>query len=180
MKMHHVAHTYIVYVLPCLFPYRVRRGPRRNQPRNLRQLVWTLDETPPGHQAMIGDRIRSLRKEQGVSLRALAKRAGASVSYLAKLERGESSPTLDFLGRLAPALGVSQAELCDCERSISRTSPPSESLRRFIDEFSPRFEHLSDPEWVRLLQCMELRGQRPHTVEEWLSIFLVLRSVFGD
>lgn len=54
----------------------------------------------------VGARIRSLRDEQGYSLRALAERSGLSVNAISLIERGENSPTVSSLHRLAKALNV--------------------------------------------------------------------------
>ena len=40
----------------------------------------------------VGGRIRGLRNEMGLSLRAMAKRSGLSVNAISRIERGESSP----------------------------------------------------------------------------------------
>lgn len=52
----------------------------------------------------VGLRIRTLREEQGLSLRALARRSGLSINAISRIERGESSPTVSSLHRLALAL----------------------------------------------------------------------------
>jgi len=55
-----------------------------------------------------GERLRTLRKSRGMSLRDLATRADVSTSYLSDLERGtRGAPTAPVLERLADALGVS-------------------------------------------------------------------------
>lgn len=54
----------------------------------------------------VGTRIRALREERGLSLRAFAKQASVSVGYLSKVEHGDSSPTVDMLTKLAGPLGV--------------------------------------------------------------------------
>lgn len=55
----------------------------------------------------LGERIRQLRDEQGVSREQLAAKAGLSAVYLKKLEAGErESPSLDALERIARALGA--------------------------------------------------------------------------
>lgn len=54
----------------------------------------------------VGTRIRALREEMGLSLRALAKQASVSVGYLSKVEHGDSSPTVGMLAKLAGPLGV--------------------------------------------------------------------------
>ena len=61
--------------------------------------------------APIAASIRRLRSEQGLSLDALAQRAEVSKSMISKIERGETSPTANTLGRLAEALEVSISQL---------------------------------------------------------------------
>lgn len=56
-------------------------------------------------------RLSSYRKLHGLSLEQAATRAGITKSYLSKLERGLSSPTIATLLRLAQALGTSAEQL---------------------------------------------------------------------
>lgn len=55
---------------------------------------------------VIGQRIRALREEKGLSLRALAEQCGLSFNAISRVERGDNSPTVSTLHRLATALGV--------------------------------------------------------------------------
>ena len=55
----------------------------------------------------VGQRIRSIREQQGLSLRALAAQCGLSINAISMIERGENSPTVSSLHQLATALGVS-------------------------------------------------------------------------
>jgi transcriptional regulator with XRE-family HTH domain len=59
----------------------------------------------------VGSRIRSLREQQGLSLRALADRCGLSINAISQIERGENSPTVASLHRIASALNISTAEM---------------------------------------------------------------------
>ena len=43
----------------------------------------------------IGNKIRGIRKEKGITLKQLSERTGLSIGYLSNLERDSSSPTLD-------------------------------------------------------------------------------------
>lgn len=54
----------------------------------------------------VGVCLRSLRDQQGLSLRALAERCGLSTNAISLIERGENSPTVSTLHRLATALNV--------------------------------------------------------------------------
>lgn len=54
----------------------------------------------------IGPKIRRLREEQGLSRAGLGNRTGVSVSYLSRLESGQSVPSFTVLSRIASGLGV--------------------------------------------------------------------------
>lgn len=54
----------------------------------------------------VGQRIRSLRERDGLSLRALSERCGLSINAISQIERGANSPTVSSLHRLAGALNV--------------------------------------------------------------------------
>jgi transcriptional regulator with XRE-family HTH domain len=53
----------------------------------------------------VGERVRELRKAQGLSARALAERSGATPAYISRLESGKVSPTVATLTRVMDALG---------------------------------------------------------------------------
>ena len=55
----------------------------------------------------IGEAIRSLRKETGISQQALAKKAGKSRFWLTAIEKGVNYPTLEGVYLIANALGRS-------------------------------------------------------------------------
>lgn len=56
-------------------------------------------------------RLKRLRQQAGLSQQALASRATLSRNFLAQIERGESSPTVAVLCRLAQALGTTVGHL---------------------------------------------------------------------
>ncbi|WP_245153349.1 helix-turn-helix domain-containing protein [Allopusillimonas ginsengisoli] len=60
---------------------------------------------------LLGERLSSFRKLNGLSLEQVAARADISKSYLSKLERGLSSPTIGTLLKLGQALGRSAEQL---------------------------------------------------------------------
>jgi len=55
---------------------------------------------------MVGQRIRELRTQQGLSLRALAELSKLSTNAISLIERGDNSPTVSSLHSLANALSV--------------------------------------------------------------------------
>ncbi len=54
----------------------------------------------------VGQRLRVLREERNISMRALARRSGLSANALSMIERGKTSPSVSTLSKLATALEV--------------------------------------------------------------------------
>ena len=54
----------------------------------------------------VGQRLRSIREQRGLSMRALSERCGLSTNAISMIEHGENSPTVSTLQRLANALSV--------------------------------------------------------------------------
>jgi transcriptional regulator with XRE-family HTH domain len=63
--------------------------------------------------ALLGSRIRRLRKTRGLSLAEVAARTAFSIGFLSQIERGLSSASVKVLATLADALGTSIASLFD-------------------------------------------------------------------
>jgi transcriptional regulator with XRE-family HTH domain len=55
--------------------------------------------------------VRKLRSKKKLSQKALADKIGISVSYVSMLERGQRSPPLETIEKMAKALGVTPAAL---------------------------------------------------------------------
>ncbi len=60
---------------------------------------------------IIGDSIRRMRKSKGLTLKQLARRTQLSISLLSQIERGESSPSISSLYKIAIALSMKMAQL---------------------------------------------------------------------
>jgi len=59
----------------------------------------------------LGECVRTLRTEAGISQEALAYSAGIERSYMGKIERGQHLPSLVIVMKIARALGCRSAEL---------------------------------------------------------------------
>ncbi len=59
----------------------------------------------------VAGNVRRLRSRKKLSQKALADRVGISVSYVSMLERGQRSPPLETIEKMAKALGVAPAVL---------------------------------------------------------------------
>jgi XRE family aerobic/anaerobic benzoate catabolism transcriptional regulator len=61
--------------------------------------------------ARLAQRVRGLRQERGLTVRALSTRSGLSPRLLALIEAGSANPTLSTLAELASALGTDVPQL---------------------------------------------------------------------
>jgi transcriptional regulator with XRE-family HTH domain len=78
----------------------------------------------------LGERVRELRRERGLTLELLAGRSGVSRAMISKLERGEKNPTLVVAAKVAEGLGVSLSRLVGVEKRREVVLVPKE--RRII------------------------------------------------
>ncbi len=128
----------------------------------------------------LAERLRELRGEHHWRLKDLSQTSGLSVPYLSDLERGRTNPSLDSLQQLGKAYGISVNNLLgpvDFFGEASAAALPK-GLADLIDD--PALAVGIDPEWVRTLSRIELRGKRPAGKHDWYEIYLHLRRVLED
>lgn len=58
------------------------------------------------HRRLLGEAVRTARKERGFSQEKLAEKADLSTVFISRIERGVESPSVDNLQKIAKALGV--------------------------------------------------------------------------
>ncbi|MGY3714793.1 helix-turn-helix domain-containing protein [Sutcliffiella cohnii] len=69
---------------------------------------------------MIGDEIKKLRNNNGLSLSELAEKSGVSKSYLSQLERNlQVNPSLQLLSKIATSLDTDIEELLNKKKKVS-------------------------------------------------------------
>lgn len=71
------------------------------------------DDDAPG---LLGENVRRLRRERGLTLVVLALRSGVSRAMISKIERGGAVPTATVLGKLAAGLEVGLTQLLGGQR----------------------------------------------------------------
>src|ERR1700724_974236 len=118
------------------------------------------DLTPSGLDlATFGQRLRHLRRAQGITLAELGERVGRAPSALSLLENGRREPKLSLIESLATALSVQAGELL-------RHQPPS---RRAQLEIAIE-EAQRDPVYRELgLSRLKVTAKVPNDVLEHLS-----------
>lgn len=71
----------------------------------------TLESPAAGSPPPVGERVKALREDLGLSLRGLSERSSVSATMLSQVERGETSPTLVVAERIATGLGLTLSQL---------------------------------------------------------------------
>lgn len=67
---------------------------------------------PPMRMAeILGENVRRVRLERGLTLESLATEVGLAYSYLGGIERGQRNPTLAVVERIAKALEIEPISL---------------------------------------------------------------------
>lgn len=131
----------------------------------------------------IGENIRRYREVQGLTLPDLAGKAGVSKAFLWEMESGKSKrPGAEVLLRIADALGVTLAHLLGRASEGARAElvepQVNDGLRAFINERRRQGTPL-DPEEIKSLSFVQLKGGRPTTKEQWALVYGMLREVTG-
>lgn len=115
----------------------------------------------------LGERIRQLRLEKKLSMRALALKAGIkSVAFIADIEKGYRKPAADNLERLAQALDTPLEAL----RELDDRAPVGE-IRRLVEE---------NPEWAMAFRKMVKEAQRSNLTPRGLVQMIELRAEEGE
>jgi len=77
---------------------------------------------------MLGEKIRTLRKQRGWTIADLAEKVGLSAGMISHIERGEKEGSLDTISRIASAFSISPGLLMDPTLDLDRLSDVSEIL----------------------------------------------------
>ncbi|MDR5835376.1 helix-turn-helix transcriptional regulator [Caballeronia sp. LZ034LL] len=102
----------------------------------------------------LGEKIRTLRKRQGLTLDQLALQVSASKSSIWELENKEKArPSADRIDAIARALGVTSAYLLD--------DTQTEPTRKVADEaFFRKYEQLDEPVKKQLQDILEVLDRK--------------------
>ncbi len=85
----------------------------------------------------LGQRLRALGKQRGLSQERLGDRAGLSGKFIGEVERGEKSISIDSLYRVSVALEIPLRELTDV-RADKPSAVPSEDVEKIFALVSGR------------------------------------------
>ena len=126
----------------------------------------------------LGDRVRTLRNQRGMTRKALARHAKVSERYLAQLEAGLGNGSIVLLRRIARAIGLPVTQLVHegaepaldlvlLSQFLERLSPPT--LAEARDLLLKRFSKPSEDAWRRRIALIGLRGGGKSTLGGMLA-----------
>lgn len=129
----------------------------------------------------VGERLRYVRGQRGLSLEGLAERTGMSKSFLWEVENDKSGISGERLLRVANALGASLDYLLRGQRTPGMEEPQSIEIPLELGEFAEEAD-LSYGQTVALwdidrsLVARRRLGSRPRmTKDDWKRLFEAVR-----
>jgi transcriptional regulator with XRE-family HTH domain len=133
---------------------------------------------------VVGNRIKSLRIEKGLTLPALADNASLSKGLLYQIESSDNAnPSLDTLNKIAKALGVTIALLLDKQPVKARRIVPESfepGLESYIREARERGEPLNEDTLQALYVLQHRTGATAKTKEDWAWLYRSIEFSFGQ
>jgi transcriptional regulator with XRE-family HTH domain len=122
----------------------------------------------------IGERLRALRQQRGLSQGDIEKASGLMRSYISRVEHGHTVPSLETLERFAAALGVPLYQLFYEGEKL----PPTPHL-----SYRPTLEELANEPGAEEAEgrfLLKVRQLVAHTKESERSLLLDLASKLAD
>jgi len=86
---------------------------------------------------IVGERIRDLRKEKGLSQEGLGWKADIHYTYIGAIERGEKNWSIDTLSKIAKGLGVGINDLLFLNEPVKESNKSKAILINEIKKYSP-------------------------------------------
>ena len=113
---------------------------------------------------MIGDRIKSIRKKNGLSLEQFGERVGVSKSGMSKIERAENGTTDQTIKSICREFGVNEHWLRTGEGEMLDASNPS-ILARLAEEY-----HLSPRKQAVISAFLELDDTAQNAIMRYVDL----------
>ncbi len=107
----------------------------------------TRNDTP-----RVGARVRSLRRERGLTIEQLAAATGLTKGFISQLERDRTAPSLSSISRICDALGVRLSHIFEAEPAPSLVR---RSERVNADVSFPTVNHLLSSRDEERFQAIE-------------------------
>jgi XRE family transcriptional regulator, aerobic/anaerobic benzoate catabolism transcriptional regulator len=129
--------------------------------------------------AKFGERVRTMRERQGITLKQLAQLSGLSNRYIIQVEQGAANPSLESVLRLALALQTSVTGLLpeDAKTATAEPSGPARKVLQLLEgRSSEQVSRIADavsaflePSRERHIALVGMRGAGKSTVGQLLA-----------
>lgn len=136
--------------------------------------------------ASVGDRIREIREELGLTLDKLADKTGISKGFLSDVETGKRDISSEYLLKIADVMGASLDYLLRGENSTST------SARQKSVEIPPELSEAAQQLKLSYAQTLELleanqsvvarrssKSLKRFGVDDWKELYKAIRKVYG-
>jgi transcriptional regulator with XRE-family HTH domain len=136
--------------------------------------------------ASVGDRIREIREELGLTLDKLADKTGISKGFLSDVETGKRDISSEYLLKIADVMGASLDYLLRGENSTST------SARQKAVEIPPELSEAAQQLKLSYAQTLELleanqsvvarrssKSLKRFGVDDWKELYKAIRKVYG-
>jgi transcriptional regulator with XRE-family HTH domain len=123
-----------------------------------------------------GEMIRTERRRQGMSVRELARRVNLTPSYLSKVERGLTNPSVGSLWTISDSLGIAVADLFGGESRQSSSASISANSEGFT---SVVFAPADDPTARESIKMAGVEFQRLTPHDDAAIEFIEVRHEIG-
>lgn len=121
---------------------------------NVKSKADQTDQSVDALISLIGLRVRSARKEKGLSRRALSELSGVSQRYLAQLEGGDGNTSISLLKRVAIALDLSiQSIVAENDPISKEAAVVAEQFRKADASTRAQVQRVLDPGKSRELKA---------------------------
>ena len=133
----------------------------------------------------LGNRLRELRRQQGLSLRSLAEKSGLSANTLSLIENGKTSPSVATLQQVALALNVAITAFFEVEnrrepviytQKSERTGTPF--THGTIEEMGPGFNNEGIQPFLITFDPLTSSGPQPLTHDGMEFIYCLSGHIY--
>lgn len=117
---------------------------------------------------MIGERIKKLRKEKGLTQKELAEMTGISLSAIEKYERGKLNPSLGKIESIANALEIGISNLIRLDEALKEIDVEETNFENFLEVHGQGFMYDKAPK--------ELQAKFRELYEQSIAIDALVES----
>jgi len=136
--------------------------------------------------ASVGDRIREIREELGLTLDKLADKTGISKGFLSDVETGKRDISSEYLLKIADVMGASLDYLLRGENSTSTsTKKKPVEIPSELSEAAQQLK-LSYAQTLELLEANQSvvarrssKSLKRFGVDDWKDLYKAIRKVYG-